>query len=88
MIIKTKHVDKKVLEENVWMKLKGHLYFGQSTRLPLSYPSRWRQCGFQFVFVSLPCSKETFSPIYLFDFLSAQRQTFLNSSSIIDMADL
>lgn len=29
-----------------------------------------------------------FSPVYFCDFLFAQRQTFLNSSSIIDMADL
>lgn len=43
MIIKTKRADKKKeSEENVWMKLWGDLYFGQSTRLPLPCPGRWR----------------------------------------------
>lgn len=67
MIIKTKHVaEKKVLEENVWMKLKGDLYFDQSTRLPLSCPSRLRQCGSEFIFVSLTCSKEIFFLQFIF----------------------
>lgn len=47
MIIKTKRVDKKkVLEENVWIKLKGDLYFGQSTYsstviMPQQVTSMW-----------------------------------------------